>query len=234
MEAFTPEQMQERFDTLLIKANNGVVLSTEDTNFLHSFKDTKRWKKTLKEVSVFFNVDISALTRWRNKDPDSFAKTPLGYDLDRIKETRKAFLADGSHVRLNDGDEINIEGIEDVATLKARKIFLECKNLEIKNKKAEAILIEVDKVLTAFRAICYAVKDKFCRLPSELAYEVSGVTPAEAEQRMREKIDKICQELSVEDYSKLEDALTTPTDDGDDLEVKPAEPDKPKPARQKK
>jgi hypothetical protein len=78
------------------------------------------------------------------------------------------------------------------------------------------------------------VKDKFSRVPSELAYEVSGVTPAEAEQRMREKIDKICQELSVEDYSKLEDALTTPTDDGDDLEVKPAEPEKPKPKRQKK
>jgi hypothetical protein len=28
--------------------------------------------------------------------------------------------------------------------------------------------------------------------------------------------------------------LTTPADDGDDLEVKPAEPEKPKPARQKK
>jgi hypothetical protein len=65
MEAFTPEQMQERFDTLLIKANNGIVLSTEDTNFLHSFKDTKRWKKTLKEVSAFFNVDITALNRWK-------------------------------------------------------------------------------------------------------------------------------------------------------------------------
>lgn len=143
-------------------------------------------------------------------------------------------MASGKYTRLNDGDTINVEGVQDVASLKARKIFLECKNLEIKNKKAEAILIEVDKVLTAFRAICYAVKDKFCRLPSELAYEVSGVTPAEAEQRMREKIDKICQELSVEDYSKLEDALTTPTDDGDDLEVKPAEPEKQKPKRQKK
>lgn len=234
MEAFTPEQMQERFDALLIKANNGIVLSTEDINFLHSHKDTKRWKKTIKEVAAFFNVDAAALTRWKNKDPDSFAKTPLGYDLEKIKVVRKAFLMDGNYTRLNDGDEINVEGVEDVATLKARKIFLECKNLEIKNKKAEAILIEVDKVLIAFRAICYAVKDKFCRVPAELAYEVSGVTPAEAEQRIREKIEKICQELSVEDYSKLEDALTTPTDDGDDLDPEPVGQEKQKPKRQKK
>jgi hypothetical protein len=71
-------------------------------------------------------------------------------------------------------------------------------------------------------------------VPSELAYEVSGVTPAEAEERIREKIDKICQELSVEDYSKLEEALTTPTDDGDDLEPEPVKEEKPKPKRQKK
>jgi len=234
MEPLTPEQTQERFQLLLEKAKRGIVLSVGDTEFLHRHKDKERWKKNLNEVAVVFNVYVSAMMRWKEINPDAFQKTPLGYDLHAIKAVRKQFLSDGNYTRLNDGDEVNVEGIEDVATLKARKIFLECKNLEIKNKKAESILIEVDKVLIAFRAICYAVKDKFSRVPSELAYEVSGVTPAEAEQRMREKIDKICQELSVEDYSKLEDALTTPTDDGDDLEVKPAEPEKPKPKRQKK
>jgi len=234
MEPLTPEQTQERFQLLLEKAKRGIVLSVGDTEFLHRHKDKERWKKNLSEVAVVFNVYVSAMMRWKEINPDAFQKTTLGYDLDAIKAVRKQFLSDGNYTRLNDGDEVNVEGIEDVATLKARKIFLECKNLEIKNKKAESILIEVDKVLIAFRAICYAVKDKFSRVPSELAYEVSGVTPAEAEQRMREKIDKICQELSVEDYSKLEDALTTPTDDGDDLEVKPAEPEKPKPKRQKK
>jgi hypothetical protein len=234
MEPLTPEQTQERFQLLLEKAKRGIVLSAGDTEFLHRHKDKERWKKNLSEVALVFNVYASAMMRWKEINPDAFQKTPLGYDLDAIKAVRKQFLSDGNYTRLNDGDEVNVEGVEDVATLKARKIFLECKNLEIKNKKAESILIEVDKVLIAFRAICYAVKDKFSRVPSELAYEVSGVTPAEAEQRMREKIDKICQELSVEDYSKLEDALTTPTDDGDDLEVKPAEPEKPKPKRQKK
>jgi hypothetical protein len=234
MESLTPEQTQERFQSLLEKAKRGIVLSAGDGEFLHRNKDKERWKKTLNEIAVTFNVTVGAMRRWQEISPEAFDKTPLGYDLDAIKVVRKQFLADGNYTRLNDGDEVNVEGMEDVATLKARKIFLECKNLEIKNKKAELILIEVDKVLIAFRAICYAVKDKFCRLPSELAYEVSGVTPAEAEQRMREKIDKICQELSVEDYSKLEDTLTTPTNDDDDLEVKPAEPEKPKPKRQKK
>ena len=234
MEALTPEQTQERFQSLLEKVQRGVVLSVADTDFLHRHKDQARWKKNLGAVAAVFNVTPAALRRWQDINPDAFQKTPLGYDLDAIKLVRKQFLADGNYTRLNDGDEVNVEGVEDVATLKARKIFLECKNLEIKNKKAESILIEVDKVLIAFRAICYAVKDKFSRVPSELAYEVSGVTPAEAEQRIREKIDKICQELSVEDYSKLEEALTTITDDGDDLEPEPVVQEKPKPKRQKK
>ena len=234
MEALTPEQTQERFQSLLEKVQRGVVLSVADTDFLHRHKDQARWKKNLGDIAAVFNVTAAAMRRWQDINPDAFKKTPLGYDLDAIKVVRKQFLADGNYTRLNDGDEVNVEGVEDVATLKARKIFLECKNLEIKNKKAESILIEVDKVLIAFRAICYAVKDKFSRVPSELAYEVSGVTPAEAEQRIREKIDKICQELSVEDYSKLEEALTTITDDGDDLEPEPVVQEKPKPKRQKK
>ena len=234
MEALTPEQTQERFQSLLEKVQRGVVLSVADTDFLHRHKDQARWKKNLGDIAAVFNVTPAAMRRWQDINPDAFKKTPLGYDLDAIKVVRKQFLADGNYTRLNDGDEVNVEGVEDVATLKARKIFLECKNLEIKTKKAESILIEVDKVLIAFRAICYAVKDKFSRVPSELAYEVSGVTPAEAEQRIREKIDKICQELSVEDYSKLEEALTTITDDGDDLEPEPVVQEKPKPKRQKK
>jgi len=234
MEPLTPEQIQERFQSLLEKAERGVVLSAVDADFLHRHKDKERWKKTLNEIAVTFNVSVAAMARWRQINPEAFDKKPLGYDLDAIKLVRKQFLADGNYTRLNDGDDVSVEGIEDVATLKARKIFLECKNLEIKNKKAEAILIEVEKVLGAFRTICYAVKEKFSRVPSELAYEVSGVTPAEAEERIREKIDKICQELSVEDYSKLEDALTTPTNDDDDLEVAPAEPEKPAPKRTKK
>lgn len=234
MEALTPEQTQKRFQSLLEKVQRGIVLSVADADFLHRHKDQTRWKKNLGEVAEFFNVTAAAMRRWKDINPSAFEKTHLGYDLDAIKAVRKQFLADGNYTRLNDGDEVNVEGMEDVATLKARKIFLECKNLEIKNKKAESILIEVDKVLIAFRAICYAVKDKFSRVPSELAYEVSGVTPAEAEQRIRDKIDKICQELSVEDYSKLEEALTTVTDDGDDLETEPVIQEKPKTKRQKK
>ena len=234
MEPLTQDQIQERFQSLVEKAKRGVVLSAIEASFLELHKDTARWKKTLKEIAATFNVTAGAIRRWYDINPDAFQKTPLGYDLDAIKVVRKQFLADGDYTRLNDGDEVNVEGVEDVATLKARKIFLECKNLEIKNKKAEAILIEVEKVLVAFRTICYAVKDKFSRVPSELAYEVSGVTPAEAEQRIRDKIDKICHELSVEDYSKLEDALTTITDDGDDLEPEPVKEEKPKPKKQKK
>jgi hypothetical protein len=229
----TAEDTQKKLQDLLARVAAGHPLSYAETEFLKS-RNTQPRYETQKDVADFFSISPGALRRWEEKYPEAFVKGPNGYDIEKIKAARQQFLASGKYTRLNDGDTINVEGVQDVASLKARKIFLECKNLEIKNKKAEAILIEVDKVLTAFRAICYAVKDKFCRLPSELAYEVSGVTPAEAEQRMREKIDKICQELSVEDYSKLEDALTTPTDDGDDLEVKPAEPEKQKPKRQKK
>lgn len=234
MEPLTPEQTQERFQSLLEKAKRGIVLSGGDAEFLHRHKDKERWKKNLGEVAAVFNVAVSALRRWQDINPDAFQKTPLGYDLDAIKVVRKQFLAEGNYTRLNDGDEVNVEGVEDVATLKAKKIHLECQKLATQIDILRAKYVSLEDVLTQFRAVIYAVKEKMRRLPSELAYEVSGVTPAESEERIEKAINKILTALSEEDYNKVEERLKTQSAKFEDLEEDTRDKDQPKRGRPKK
>jgi hypothetical protein len=226
MEPLTPEQTQERFQLLLEKAKRGIVLSIGDTEFLHRHKDKERWKKNLSEVAAVFNVYVSAMMRWKEINPDAFQKTPLGYDLDAIKSVRKQFLADGSYTRLNDGDDVNVEGVEDVATLKARKIHLECQKLATQIEILQAKYVSVDEVLAQVRAVMYAIKEKIKRIPPEMAYEVSGVSPAEAEERLFTCIDKILREMGQEDYIKIEEQLKAKKVDVEmmEVEIAPTEP----------
>ena len=226
MEPLTPEQTQERFQSLLEKAKRGIVLSGGDAEFLHRHKDKERWKKNLGEVAAVFNVAVSALRRWQDINPDAFQKTPLGYDLDAIKVVRKQFLADGNYTRLNDGDEVNVEGVEDVATLKARKIHLECQKLATQIEILQAKYVSVDEVLAQVRAVMYAIKEKIKRIPPEMAYEVSGVSPAEAEERLLTCIDKILREMEQEDYVKIEEQLKAKKVDVEmmEVEIAPTEP----------
>lgn len=233
MEPLTPEQTQERFQSLLEKAKRGIILSAGDADFLHRHKDGTRWKKTLNEIAVEFNVTVGAMRRWQEINQDAFQKTPLGYDLDAIKMVRKQFLADGNYTRLNDGDEVNVEGVEDVATLKAKKIHLECQKLATQIDILRAKYVSLEDVLTQFRAVIYAVKEKMRRLPSELAYEVSGVTPAESEERIEKAINKILTALSEEDYNKVEERLKTQSAKFEDLEEDTRDKDQPKRGRPK-
>jgi hypothetical protein len=42
------------------------------------------------------------------------------------------------------------------------------------------------------------------RMPAELAYEVSGVSPAEAEERINECLDKTLKRISDTNFAQLE------------------------------
>ena len=111
-------------------------------------------------------------------------------------------------------DGLDIDGeasydFSDVETLRAKKLALECEKLRAHVQIIRKKYTAVEDVLTQVRAMIYAIKEKFRRLGSEVAYEVSGATPAAAEERIREEVDRILIELSEVDYAKLRAALAT-------------------------
>ena len=233
MTDLTPAEIQEKIQGLLNKIQQGIGVSEAELQFLNHHKDTNRWKRTLTEIAFHFKVKQQAMLRWQEKYPEAFKKTPIGYDLDAIKQARKDFLATGSYVRLNDGDEVNIEGIQDYATLKARKIHLECQSIEAKNNYFMGKTVAVDDVMTQFKTVIHVVKDKFRSMPRELAYKVSGVSPAEAEEIMNARMEEILHALSEEDYKRVEDTLRSAENKFEELGEKAPEKEKEKPKQVK-
>jgi hypothetical protein len=225
MDATTAEDTQKKLQDLLARVAAGHPLSYAETEFLKQRNNQPKYQ-TLGDVAVFFSISPGALRRWEEKYPEAFIKGPNGYDIDKIKAARQQFLASGKYTRLNDGDTINVEGVQDVASLKARKIHLECQKLATQIEILQAKYVSVDEVLAQVRAVMYAIKEKIKRVPPEMAYEVSGVSPAEAEERLLVCIDKILREMEHEDYVKIEEQLKSKKVDVEmmEVEIAPTEP----------
>lgn len=225
MDATTAEDTQKKLQDLLARVSAGHPLSYAESEFLKS-RNTEPRYATLKDVAAFFSITQGALRRWEEKYPDAFEKGSNGYNIEKIKAARQQFLASGKYARLNDGDTINVEGVQDVATLKARKIHLECQKLATQIEILQAKYVSVDEVLAQVRAVMYAIKEKIKRIPPEMAYEVSGVSPAEAEERLFTCIDKILREMEQEDYIKIEEQLKAKKVDVEmmEVEIAPTEP----------
>lgn len=109
----------------------------------------------------------------------------------------------------NPSADLQFTGQEDFDELKLLRLRLDCVKTHTQNQILTSKYTPVDKVLTQIRTVIYALKEKFLRLPSEMAYEVSGVTPADAEERLHAAIVKILDELTNEDYPSLEQRLQT-------------------------
>jgi hypothetical protein len=233
MDATTAEDTQKKLQDLLARVAAGHPLSYAETEFLKS-RNTQPRYETQKDVADFFSISPGALRRWEEKYPEAFAKGPNGYDIEKIKAARQQFLASGKYTRLNDGDTINVEGVQDVASLKARKIHLECQKLATQIEILQSKYVSVDEVLAQVRAVMYAIKEKIKRIPPEMAYEVSGVSPAEAEERLLVCIDKILREMEHEDYNKIEEQLKSKKVDVEMMEVEIAPTDPVKRGRPRK
>jgi IS4 transposase len=221
----TAEDTQKKLQDLLARVAAGHPLSYAESELLKS-RSTDSKYATLKDVAAFFGITQGALRRWEEKYPDAFEKGSNGYNIEKIKAARQQFLASGKYTRLNDGDTINVEGVQDVASLKARKIHLECQKLATQIEILQAKYVSVDEVLAQVRAVMYAIKEKIKRVPPEMAYEVSGVSPAEAEERLLVCIDKILREMEQEDYVKIEEQLKSKKVDVEmmEIEIAPTEP----------
>ena len=225
MDATTAEDTQKKLQDLLARVAAGHPLSYAESEFLKGRTIEPKYQ-TLGDVAAFFSISTPGLRRWEEKYPEAFAKGPNGYDLEKIKAARQQFLASGKYTRLNDGDTINVEGVQDVASLKARKIHLECQKLATQIEILQSKYVSVDEVLAQVRAVMYAIKEKIKRVPPEMAYEVSGVSPAEAEERLLTCIDKILREMEQEDYIKIEEQLKSKKVDVEmmEVEIAPTEP----------
>ena len=225
MDATTAEDTQKKLQDLLARVKAGHPLSYAESEFLKS-RNTEPRYQTQKDVAAFFSITPAALRRWEERYPEAFVKGPNGYDIEKIKAARQQFLASSNYTRLNDGDTINVEGVHDVASLKARKIYLDCEKIATQIEVLRQNFVPVDRVLSEVRAVMYALKEKIKRIPPEMAYEVSGVSPAEAEERLFACIDKILREMEQQDYIKLEEQLKANKVDVEmmEVEIAPTEP----------
>jgi hypothetical protein len=173
-----------------------------------------RWVPTMKAVGEAMGVTDKAVLKWAVVDTDgALEKKAEGFDLDAIRALRKRFNEQSEKTRLIPGDKI--DGEPDVATLKARKIRLECDKLATQIDILRAKYALVEDVLAEVRTVIFAIKDKFRRLGPEMAYEVSGVSPAEAEDRLNEYVNKALLELSSSQYESLAEKLNQPQDIGE-------------------
>lgn len=169
---------------------------------------------SLDAVGEVMGVTAKALLKWKGADTDgALEKKPEGYDIEAIRELRKRFLASSQKTRLIDGD--STDGELDVAGLKARKIRLECDKLATQIDILRGKYALVEDVLAEVRTVIFSIKDKFRRLGPEMAYVVSGVSPAAAEEALNEYVNKALMELATTQYETLAEKLNQPQDIGE-------------------
>jgi hypothetical protein len=119
-------------------------------------------------------------------------------------------------------DEDGGDGEADIAQLKTRKVRLECDKLETQIDILRGKYALVEDVLAEVRTVIYAVKDRIRRAGPELAYEVSGVTPAEAEERINAYTHRVLTDLETTNYDALAEKLKQPNEIGDKPDRMPA------------
>ena len=205
----------QKLETILAKVKDGRKLTAAEERFVEQSKAESRYLPTLDAVAAHYGIARQSLDKWRAKDDElALEKGPNGYDLDAIGRVRRKFVAEGKNPRLLAGDlDGSGSGDEtDVALLKARKIRLECDKLATQIDILRAKYALVDDIMAQLMPIIYRFKEKVDRLGPELAFQVSGSSPADAEQIIRDAGDKLLMELSDDDIPRMEAALRKPTD----------------------
>ena len=209
---------------LLAKLKAGKKLTKAEEAFVEASNLSTRYVKSLSAVAAQFGVIRQNLVNWKKYDTEgALEKTEHGYDVEAVKRLRARMLVESGNPILRDSDigatkpatDGEPEEELDVGTLKARKIRLECDKLATQIDILRAKYALVEDVLAEVRVVIYGIKDKFRRLPAEMAYEVSGVSPAEAESRLADYVTKALTELAEANYEALAAKLKQPQDLGD-------------------
>jgi len=204
------------------KLTRGEKLTTREKKAVSQAKRPATHYATLEEAAVHYGVDRRALDRWREVYPEGFVKGERGYEAQKIAEARKRFMVQGTRPHLNQGDveQANQDAGEDgpaygtMEQLKLRKEWLACEKTAVQIDILLGKYARVDDILEQVRTVFYAIKDKFRRTPAELAYEVSGKSPAEAEDIIADAVDRVLNSIA-DHLDKLNTTLSTPPDDAE-------------------
>ena len=215
----------ERLKLLIDKLKAGHKLSREERDFVAASQRPPEFFATLNDVAAHYGVHSSALRRWQEKYPEAFTKTDNGYNASAISEARRKFLATGTKTRLNKGDiaransgksEAQVPKIEDgetpevfddLDTLKARKMTLECQKMTAQIDILMGLYVKKTTVLRELRAVLYGLKEALMRVPAEVCYSVSGKTPAEAQEIVMESIRRVLTKANEIDFARFEAGL---------------------------
>jgi hypothetical protein len=213
----------DKLAALLAKLKEGKRLTKAEERFVEQSKAEARFVPTLEAVAAHFGVTKAALYQWRRDgDEETYSGGPKGYDIEAFTAVRKRFLGTSKNPRMLQSDFGGDGEENDVTALKARKIRLECDKLATQIDILRGKYALVEDVLAEVRTVIYAVKDRIRRAGPELAYEVSGVTPAEAEERINAYTHRILTDLETTNYEQLAEKLKQPNEIGDQPERMPA------------
>jgi hypothetical protein len=202
----------ERLEAIRDKLKAGKRLSKAERAAVDQASEEARFLPTLEAVALRFGATRKALDKWKPYDTEkALERTEQGYDLDAIKRLRTRMHAEGKNPRLLAGDDTG-GGDLDPQALKARKLFLDCEKVSVQIDVLRKLYIKLEDALAEVRTIIFATKQVFSNLPAEAAYTVSGVTPAEAEQSLREMVNARLTKLEQFDYQALHERLTADSD----------------------
>lgn len=204
----------ERLAKILAKMKRGKTLTAAEQAFADTAQRPPEYYATLQEIADQYGVSVDALRRWKKVAPDAFKAGPNGYSADRIADARKAFIAQGSKVRLCKGDEMPSNGspadnlpLSPASTwdeIKKYKGRLECQKLATQCDQQNKLLVRRELVIRGYKTVCYGVRDAFCRVAKETGPRVSGQPPTEATEIIDERINAILNKMETTDFEQFE------------------------------
>lgn len=221
----------EKLRVLHDKLKRGERLSKAEQRFVDKAERPAEYYPTLEAAAEHYGVVRSALDRWKEGYPEGFVKTAQGYEAKGIAEARRRFLASGKLVRLNEGDVAKANDgekpaesadYESLEALKARKLRLECDKLATQIDILQGKYALVADVMTSLMPIVYAIKERFLKLGPEISFQLSGMEPADIEDKIRAEVERILNKLADEDIPRLGETLGQPKEIGEEENRLPA------------
>lgn len=205
----------QKLERIREKARQKKVLTPAEEKLVEAAKTDGRFVRTLKEAAAQIGVARQSMDEWKPKDTEgALVKGPHGYDMEAVKRLRARFFAEGQSPVLLPGDVGVTE--EDPGILKARKLRLECDKLATQIDILRGKYALVEDVMAGLMPIIYAIKERFLKLGPEVSFQLSGMEPADIEDKIRTEVEKILNKLADEDIPRLGEILGQPKDIGEE------------------
>jgi hypothetical protein len=178
---------------ILAKVDEGENVSDDDLTRAHqiltdevlsmSVENLPRFAKNQTELATIFKVDRKTIQRWR-KEP-GFPKSLANgrWDVHAL------------HVWCKANKKTNIVDEPSLHELKVRQLQLMCDKLEFELNAKKGEFSSNDDVKRWVGEMIMEAKTILLAMPSKLAPVVIGLTPAEAEVRLKDTVDEILTRL---------------------------------------